>query len=88
LKNVSVLCDRCGSVILRGHSIIRLEAGELATRHDGPIDLCESCSDRFGDWLRSGRGHNGAGDTMSQPTVESILPAGRCVSGACERNPT
>jgi hypothetical protein len=36
--------------------VLELKAGDLATRHDEPwLDLCASCTDRFGDWLKSGR---------------------------------
>jgi hypothetical protein len=66
-------CFRCGAVILGGHSIIRLEAGELATRHESPIDLCESCTDRFGDWLKGAHqaAHNGLGTLPAVSGVES-----------------
>jgi hypothetical protein len=75
MKTTSILSDRCGDVILRGHSIVRLEAGELATRHESPIDLCESCSDRFGDWLKTGRAtaHTGQGALPGVSTMQTPL---------------
>lgn len=62
MKTTQVCCDRCGSIILGGHSTLHLDHGELATRHDEALDLCESCSDRFGDWLRGGHQNGGRGD--------------------------
>ena len=63
MRVTTIHCSRCGATILGGHSILKIEAGELANRVEEPfIDLCEGCCDRFQDWLRSGR-QNG------QPTV-------------------
>ena len=55
MRTTTIHCNRCGDVILGGHSIIHAKRGQLATQHDEPIDLCASCVDRFSDWLKSGR---------------------------------
>ena len=65
MKTTTIHCNRCGDVILEGHSIIEAKHGQLATQHDEPIDLCASCVDRFSDWLKSGR-QNGL------PTVGAV----------------
>ncbi|MFI5455640.1 MAG: hypothetical protein ACHRXM_09330 [Isosphaerales bacterium] len=71
MRTTVIHCSRCGATILGGHSILQIVAGELANRHDEPwIDLCGSCVDRFGDWLRSGSPHNGA---AAAPTVQPAM---------------
>ena len=59
-------CDLHGwSLDSEGHSILRVEAGDLTNRVEGEpyTDLCGSFVDRCVDWLRSGRqsGHDGVG---------------------------
>ncbi len=54
-RTTQIHCNRCGDTILGGHTIIEAKQGQLATLHDEPIDLCASCTDRFNDWLKSGR---------------------------------
>ena len=60
-----VFCDRCGNVILEQHSVIGAKAGLAASRFPECVDLCESCLDRFSDWLRGGK---------QQATVPDKLP--------------
>jgi hypothetical protein len=57
MRTTAIACDRCGAVILGGHSILRVEAGDLATVHDSEpcLDLCRECSERFRDFLQAGR---------------------------------
>jgi hypothetical protein len=57
VRTTQIHCNRCGATILGGHSILRVEAGALASRLEGEpyIDLCGDCVERFQDWLRSGR---------------------------------
>jgi hypothetical protein len=55
MKQITVMCDRCGAVILENRSIVKIEAGNLGRQHDEPLDLCGTCQERFTDWLRSGR---------------------------------
>ena len=74
-RTTQIHCNRCGATILGGHSILRVEAGDLANRLEGEpfVDLCEDCCARFLDWLRSGRqnGENDAGAIGATPAVES-----------------
>jgi hypothetical protein len=49
-----VLCDRCGSPIIEGASVVEVTAGELRNRHLSPWDLCPSCADLLDSWLKSG----------------------------------
>ncbi len=55
-QTTAYCCDRFGSSVLEGRSILEIEAGTLVRLHDDPrIDLCGPCTDRFVDWLRSGQ---------------------------------
>ena len=74
MRTTNYCCDRCGSPVLEGRSVLEVKAGELAKRHDEPwIDLCGSCTDRFVDWLRTGKEgvQNGLGATMGGLAVET-----------------
>jgi hypothetical protein len=53
MKNISTTCDKCGDVIPKDASVVKVEAGPLRLKRDQPIDLCPGCSDRFDEWLRS-----------------------------------
>ena len=58
MRTQKVCCDRCAAVVVEHGSIIELKAGELTKQHAEPwIDLCGSCSERFVEWLRSGKAH-------------------------------
>ena len=79
MRTTTVQCSRCGSTCLGGHSILRIEAGELAKRRDEPwIELCASCADRFEDWLRSAQEavHTGVGSVSGGSGEESSVLAG------------
>ena len=47
MRTTTIHCNRCGSTILGGHSVLNITAGELASRHSDPIDLCGGCCERF-----------------------------------------
>jgi hypothetical protein len=55
LAATATCCDRCSAIILRGHSILDVKAGDLVKRFDAPLDLCLDCSIAFGDWLSEPR---------------------------------
>lgn len=54
MKCVTTTCDKCGSLILEGGSVLEIAAGELRRRR-GPqtFDFCPRCSDSYLDWLAS-----------------------------------
>jgi hypothetical protein len=75
MRTTTVHCNRCGSTIQGGHSVLELKAGDLAKRHDEPwIDLCGACSELFSSWLRSGR--------QDVQTVREMIPAAAVVDSA------
>jgi hypothetical protein len=54
MRTTQIPCSRCGSTHLGGHSVLEIEAGDLAMRHDEPcVDLCASCVDGFEEFLES-----------------------------------
>jgi hypothetical protein len=55
MRTTTIHCDRCGSTIMGGHSVLTIMAGELATRHGDPLDLCGDCCQRFEDWVQGPR---------------------------------
>ena len=70
----TIHCSRCGSTILGGHSILTVTAGELANRVEEPyFDLCQTCTDRFLDWLRQGQPNALAGVGAAAVNVLGIL---------------
>lgn len=77
MRQVTTICDRCSSVCLNGHSVLRLEHGELSRRHDEALDLCEGCSDRFGNFMHEGRKavRNGV---AAIPVASDVLPVETC----------
>ena len=50
-----VFCDRCGDVVIEHHSIVKAMGGLAAERFPEPLDLCESCLERFADFIRGGK---------------------------------
>ncbi len=54
MKQTTIQCDRCGCNILEGGSILDVQAGSLRQRFSAPLDLCQSCSERFDDFVRAG----------------------------------
>jgi hypothetical protein len=64
MRQITYICNRCGSAILENRTILEIKAGALGARHDEPIDLCGTCQDRFEDWLRSGQ-HNAHNATVA-----------------------
>jgi hypothetical protein len=53
MRNVSILCDRCGQIVLEHGSLLTIEAkGDLKTPVDR-VDLCGDCAAAFVNWLRS-----------------------------------
>jgi hypothetical protein len=78
MRTTSYCCDRCASPIIENRSALEIKAGELAKRFGEPIDLCGDCSDRFGDWLRSGKhpAQLGLGAPMGGLVAESAVPVG------------
>ena len=74
MKTTSIQCDRCGSPITGGHSIIEVKAGNLTRLHSDPIDLCSECCERFNEWLKGGHehGHNGAGAGSVEPSMKTV----------------
>ena len=76
-RTISYCCSRCGSPVLEGRSILEIKAGELAKRRDEPwIDLCGPCTDRFVDWLRTGKEgvQNGLGAPLGGLVADSPVP--------------
>ena len=55
MRLTTVRCDKCSTPISGGHSIIEFKAGELANRHDAPVDLCSTCASEFVDGLKPRR---------------------------------
>ena len=76
MKQITWICDRCGAVCTdQPCSILELKAGELTKQFAEPwIDLCGPCSERFIDWLRSGRQANrdGPGEALADLAVASM----------------
>jgi hypothetical protein len=51
MRTVKVVCDRCGSPIIEGGSVVEATAGAIRGRVADKIDLCRDCGERFQDWL-------------------------------------
>jgi hypothetical protein len=66
-------CDRCPQIILEGGLGLEVKYGVLPG-FPGDLDLCPSCLERFGDFLRSGRqaDHDGMGQALSDTAVCSM----------------
>jgi hypothetical protein len=47
-------CDRCGSTIEAGGSILKVKAGELTRRFTEPLDLCGPCGLLLAQFLQQG----------------------------------
>ena len=73
MRTTTIHCNRCGSTILGGHSILTITTGELATRNGESLDLCGDCCERFDDWLRGPRraAHDAVGAISSNWPVSS-----------------
>jgi hypothetical protein len=54
-------CDRCGQSILEGGAVVDVQAGNMVHQHHEPLDLCGGCSERFTDWMRTGKPHAAPG---------------------------
>jgi hypothetical protein len=72
-----VFCDRCGDCILEQGSVMSAKAGEAVKRYPEPIDLCLSCLERLGDFLKSGQQplQNATGGPVPGLQVKSTVPA-------------
>jgi hypothetical protein len=55
VKTFSTTCDRCGSIVTEGLSVLVAKHGKLSRQFDDPVDLCPECGDSFLSWLKSGR---------------------------------
>jgi len=55
-------------------AIVDVQAGGMVRQHPEPLDLCEECSERFTDWLKSGRHANqgGPGGALAATAVASM----------------
>jgi hypothetical protein len=54
VRHITRLCDRCGGVVLDQGCVLAIEAGSLCQRFPRPLDLCDSCTGLFTDFLQSG----------------------------------
>jgi hypothetical protein len=55
-RSVTIMCDRCGSIVTDGGSVVEVEvtAGELRQSLPGRCDLCHECGRAFLHFLRVG----------------------------------
>lgn len=75
MKTITRICDRCGDPLTdQPGSIVEVKAGDLVNRTGETLDLCQTCCDRFADWLRSGRqaNHDGPGGALADTAVASM----------------
>lgn len=79
-RQTTVCCDRCGSPC-RDFSIVELAAGPIRASVGRSIDLCPDCTERFKDWIRSGRqaSQDGIGEALADTAVSSMALAGALV---------
>jgi hypothetical protein len=52
-KLVTVKCNRCGETKTSNFNVLKFVAGELSVQNDENLDLCQSCTSDFRDWLKS-----------------------------------
>jgi hypothetical protein len=74
MRILQVHCNRCGATCMGGHSMLRVEAGNLANQIEGEpyVDLCRECCSQFLDWLRSGA-RNGQHAVGAVPAAGMVL---------------
>jgi hypothetical protein len=77
MRTTSEPRSRCGDTIMARDSILEVQAGKLAKRHDEP--WIDPCADRLEEWFVSGRWSPVSGLRASPQgsAVESGVMAGR-----------
>jgi len=63
----------CQSATLEG-AVVDVQAGGMVRQYADPLDLCQECSERFSDWLKSGRqaNHHEPGGALADTAVASL----------------
>jgi hypothetical protein len=63
-STLTVICDRCGEIVISGRTLLKVECGPLRA-HADTLDICEYCASSLSSWLR----HREAAVALAQPAL-------------------